>query len=223
MVKKLSNTRSTEVAAKLWDLNAQASFENGQIKGYDLLRSQEELAESIQDQQVKQEIKSISKDISSSINEVTLSKQPDGVGGLYNKYQEIHLNQNLINFSQRRSGQSINDSIKETSERIQHVYQHENQHAEQNDHQALRLPKDGLLLGGVLLSATELIEGSNMHITGTHSSNGKQLVSNDYLAIYKKFQKALANSGHSINKVLKSLQDRDITHLDDRFTDQFAA
>lgn len=216
MVRRLSQVNSQEIAAQLWDQNAQAIFSNNNIEGKQLIKSQNKLAESIRDEQIQTYLKKITSEISKSISDTIISKQADNVGGLYNHKKEIHLNQNVFHFSKRSKNQSIQSNIEETTSRIKHIYNHEHQHAEHNDHKPLKIPHDGLLLGGILLSSTEVIEGANMSVTGTHI-NGKQIVSNDYLAIHHKFQSALSRSKYTLNEFVDSLKNRDVVKHDDRY------
>jgi hypothetical protein len=217
MVRRLSTDRSKEIAATLWTENAQSNFGES-INGKELIESQEKLAKEYENKQIKSDLEEITNSIRDSIKSTTLSDLPTQVGGQYNQREEIHLNQNLFNFTKQIPGQSVSGTIEETTAKINHIYNHEAQHAEHRDHKPMQFlgQTPTLILGGETFSPVELIEGANMSVTGTHSSQGKQVVSLDYMRMHKKFQRAVARSNYNHTEILTAVKDRDVTLIDDR-------
>lgn len=226
MVRRLSTDRSKEIAAILWTENAQSQFGES-ISGKKLIKSQDELSENIENKQIQSDLASITNSIRESIKSTTLSDLPNQVGGQYNQKEEIHLNQNLFDLTNGNPGQSISQTIEDTISKIKHIYDHEAQHAEHGDHKAIQFlgKTPYLILGGQTLLPTELIEGANMSVTGTHSSQGKQIVSLDYIRMHNKFQRAVTKSNYDLTEILAAVKSRDVSQIDDRsnFPNQISA
>lgn len=215
MVRRLDETSSLELAAAIYDSTAEASFENGSIKGREFVENMRAQVDSIQNKQVRNDLDKIVKGVSGSVgsvfNDIIISDLPDGVGGEFRQNREIYINKKITKLSSRRPGQTIQSAIQENKERLMEAVHHEETHKNHNDNKGLLLPKDGLLLGGITLNPREIMEGANMSVTG------KEYVSLEYKRIHKKFQTALSKSGVPLSKFIEALKERNVAKLDDRF------
>lgn len=218
MVRRLQSQSAKHIAAELWTQQAQGLFKQESISGKEIISAQESLYEGLKNNEIKKELKSITDLTRQAISSSNLTKLDPEIGGQYGSDQVIHINQNQLNFTPENSKRPISQQIQETSDKINHIYKHEQQHAKQKDHLPIQHigPHPVLILGGVTLSITEVIEGLNMSITKTHTKKGQQVVSNEYCKMHSRFQKALTNSKFNLAQIEKAVQARNLTEVDDR-------
>lgn len=204
------------LAASLWQANAEGLLDKDNFKGTDLLKAQKDLEQNTQNREIRHELSKITENIRSSIEETNISKLDKEIGGQFSK-AGIELNQNIFQV-ENNSPQAIAEQLKITHDRVKLVFNHEKQHQIHNDELPITLfSKDQIIqLGGNSLTLEEFTEGANMTITGTKTDSGEQFVSNSYKEILDKFSRALSSSQYSITDISKALQNRDLTTIDDR-------
>lgn len=203
--------RQSQAAQNLWNQSIQGLFEqnsNQTIQGNEVLKKQQKIQEALQGTEIASDFRKITNSVRESISNSKIANLPPEIGGQYSK-KGIELNYNILHFP-------VHKTIQDTASRIDHTFAHEKQHEIQNDEKPLLLIDGVFMLGGETFSSTEIIEAINMHNTGTHTEAGAQVVSLEYLRMYRKLEGALRKSQFTIDQLTQALTNRDLTEIDDR-------